>query len=618
MNSFFFDNNINGFYFRVFSKEAFYYTRLGCVSNLSGIDAPTRTKRGGIALEESNNIQSENQEPYKLTIVQKRLKALGILFLLFFAVILVKLFWIQVVKSESYLTRAADQRQYEFQSSLARGQIFDRNMIPFTDRELKKFIAITEYVTDKNATAEVVSRAAGLSKEEVFEMIKDISKPVEIKAKNFTNKDIEAIENGMVKGVSILEKKVRYSNESLARHVIGYINKSDLNGIMGLEKSMNSILAQDGGERIVAIVDSHKNVIPSLGFRKVEIKGENEKPALKLTLDFHIEKIAESVLKNNNINGSVVIMDIKTGDILAMASTPDFDQNNVGSYLSGKNDELMNKAISAYDLGSIFKTVVAASAIENKTIVENETFICEGQIEVNNKIIKCATYSTHENRPITLEEAFALSCNTTFVKVGTRVGAEKILDMAKRLGFSEKQCNELLEEKTGYLPTAREDGIGNISIGQGKIQVTPLQVTTMMAAIANNGIMNMPAIIDSIVDSESGKTIQTLSRSKSALVLNISTVNTLKEMLHGVTTVGTGKQANLDDFGGSSGKTSSAETGIKSGDIVQGWFAGFVPSDKPKYAITVLVYDGKSGGKVAAPIFREIAYKIFTEYKPVN
>ncbi len=102
------------------------------------------------------------------------------------------------------------------------------------------------------------------------------------------------------------------------------------------------------------------------------------------------------------------------------------------------------------------------------------------------------------------------------------------------------------------------------------------------------------------------------------MVLNTSTVNKLKEILQEVTKTGTGKQANLDAFGGSSGKTSSAETGIKSGEIVQGWFAGFVPSDKPKYAITVFVYDGKSGGKVAAPIFREIAYKIFTEYKPVD
>jgi cell division protein FtsI/penicillin-binding protein 2 len=381
---------------------------------------------------------------------------------------------------------------------------------------------------------------------------------------------------------------------------------------------MNNLLVQDGGERIVAIVDSHKNVIPSLGFRKVETKGNKEKLGVKLTLDFHIQKIAEEVLKKNEINGSAVIMDIKTGDILAMASTPDFDPSNVGNYLSSTKDELMNKAISAYDLGSIFKTVIAAAAIENDQVTPEETFECEGEIEVNNSKIKCATYSSHEGRPITFKEAFALSCNTTFVKVGTRVGAEKILEMAKRMGFSEKQCSELLEEKAGYIPTSREDGIGNLSIGQGKIQVTPLQVTTMMAAIANNGIKNAPAIIDSVVDSDSGNSIQTMTRSKPEMILNISTVNRLKEMLNEVTITGTGKQANLDEFGGSSGKTSSAETGIKSGEIVHGWFAGYIPSDKPQYAITVFVYNGQSGGKAAAPIFREIAYRIFDEYKPTK
>jgi cell division protein FtsI/penicillin-binding protein 2 len=109
-----------------------------------------------------------------------------------------------------------------------------------------------------------------------------------------------------------------------------------------------------------------------------------------------------------------------------------------------------------------------------------------------------------------------------------------------------------------------------------------------------------------------------MTRSKPEMILNISTVNRLKEMLNEVTITGTGKQANLDEFGGSSGKTSSAETGIKSGEIVHGWFAGYVPSDKPQYAITVFVYNGQSGGKAAAPIFREIAYRIFDEYKPTK
>jgi penicillin-binding protein 2 len=591
-------------------KEAFYITTLPVLKH--------KMKRiGGLMLEEVNNKQNESQESNYLTLVQKRHKTLGVLFLLFFAVIAARLFWIQVVKGDSYLIRAADQRQYIIESSVARGQIFDRNMIPFTDRKLNKFIAVTPYIDKTEETAALVAKAAGVSKEDILTMIKEAEGTFEIEAKDFDNAELNTIEKGMVKGVSIFEKKTRYTDDSLARHVIGYISKSDLRGRMGIEKSMNSLLMQGGGEKIVAIVDSHKNLIPSLGFRKVELDGKNDKFGIKLTLDYHIQKIVENVLKTNNINGTAVVMDIRNGDVLAMASTPDFDPNNIGKYLSSKNDELINKAISAYDLGSIFKTVVAAAAIENNLVAPEETFLCEGEIEVNHKIIKCATYNSHKDIPITMKQAFALSCNTTFVKVGTRVGATKVLEMARRMGFSEKQCSELLEEKSGYIPTSQEDGIGNISIGQGKIQVTPLQVTTMLAAIANNGSMNMPNIIDSVVDDETGKTIETLTRSKPDFILNTLTTNVLKEMLHEVTVTGTGKQANLDEFGGSSGKTSSAETGM-SGEIVHGWFAGFVPSDKPQYAITVLVYNGKSGGKSAAPIFREIANKIFTDYKPLN
>lgn len=569
-------------------------------------------------MEENNKQPMENQEEFQLTIVQKRQKTLGVLFLLFFAAITARLFWIQVIKGDSYLIRAADQRQYVFQNSIARGQIYDRNLIPFTDRELKKVIAITQYIEKKEETAALVSKAAGYNQKDILNLIKEADGPIELEAKDFDNPELHTIEKGMVKGVSVLEKKKRYTDDSLARHAIGYISKSDLKGEMGIERSMNRILEQAGGERIVAIVDSHKNLIPSLGFRKIELKEDDIKLGIKLTLDFHIQKIVEDVLKTNEINGAAVVMDIKNGDILAMASTPDFDQNNVGGYLKSKNDELINKAISSYDLGSIFKTVVAAAAIENNIILPDETFVCEGEIESNKQMIKCATYKTHENRPISFQEAFALSCNTTFVKVGTRVGADKILEMAKRMGFGEKVCSELLEEKAGYIPTPQEDGIGNISIGQGKIQVTPLQVTTMMAAIANHGIKPAPAIIDSVVDDESGKRVQSMPRSKPIMILDATTNKQLQEMLHQVTVTGTGKQAALEEFGGSSGKTSSAETGIRGGEVSHGWFAGYVPSDKPLYAITVFVYNGKSGGKSAAPVFKDIAERIFTEYKPVK
>ncbi len=569
-------------------------------------------------MEESSKSFQEESEQHPVTIQMKRQRAIGIIFAVVFMAIAVRLFWIQIVMNESYLKKAANQRQYEFQTSVNRGEIFDRNMIPFTDRQLKKYIAITPYVTDKEGTAELVSEASGLTKKEILNMIQENDGNFEIEAREFSNDALDSIEKGMVKGVSVLEKKTRYTEDSLARHVIGYIGKSDLNGVMGIEKSMNRLLDQGGAEKIVAIVDSHKSVIPSLGFRKIETTDGSKNYGIKLTLDYHIQQIVEEVLKKSNINGSAVVMDVKNGDILAMASSPDFDPNNVGNYLKSTQDELMNKAITAYDFGSIFKTVVAAAAIENNLVDLNETFQCEGEIEVNNSIMKCSTYSTHEDRPLTFKEAFALSCNTTFIKVGMRVGAEKILEMAKRMGYGEKQCSELLEEKAGYIPTSKEDGIGNISIGQGKIQVTPLQVTTMMAAIANNGVRNAPAIVDAVVDNETGKVVQTMSRAKPTMILGTETVKKLQEMLRAVTVTGTAKQANLDEFGGSSGKTSSAETGIQSGSIVHGWFAGYTPSDNPQYAITVMVYNGKSGGKSAAPLFKEIAYRIFTEYKPVK
>lgn len=567
-------------------------------------------------MEDNKNI--DNNENFELTIIQKRQKALSILFIFLFAVLIGRLFWVQVVQYESNIKKSVSQKLRTFQTSIDRGQIYDRNLIPFTNRELKKIICISTTLIDKSTSTEIIAKATGLSIEEVQKRLSVSDDTIEIECKDFDNEYLEMIEKGRIKGVFDLEKKVRYNSESLARHVIGYINESDNKGIVGIEKSMNQLLDRGGSDSLVAVVDSYEAIIPSLGFRKIETNDLNEKYAIKLSLDYHIQDITEQVMKTNNINGSAVVIDINSGDILAMVSTPDFDQNNIGDYIGNGGDQLINKSITPYDFGSIFKTVVAAAAIENNLVDDTETFLCEGEIEVNNSKIKCSTYKSHENKPITFKEAFALSCNTTFVKIGMRVGSEKILDMAKRLGFGEKQCSELLEEKAGYIPTAKEDGIGNISIGQGKIQVTPLQVTTMMATIANNGIMHQPSIIDELVRNDTGTTVKKMSSSDPQVILKPSTAKKLQDMLKEVTITGTGKLANLDEFGGSSGKTSSAETGISSGEIVHGWFAGYVPSDKPKYAITVFVYDGQSGGKSAAPIFKEIAYKIFTEYKPVE
>ena len=297
-----------------------------------------------------------------------------------------------------------------------------------------------------------------------------------------------------------------------------------------------------------------------------------------------------------------------------MASYPDYDQNNVQDYINSDGEELINKTVWAYDLGSVFKTVVAAAAIESKKINLEQKYLCEGSIKVGNSVINCSTHKTHENREISIEEAFALSCNTTFVKIGMELGDEIILNMAKKLGLGEKQCYEIIEEKPGYIPKPKEEGIGNISIGQGKIQVTPLQVTAMMATIANNGIRHYPRLVDELV-SEEYTIIKKIEKTKPQAIISTSTAYQLKEMLKKVTLYGTGKAANLDELGGSGGKTGTAETGIDFGKVKHGWFAGYVPAIEPRYAITVFINDGKSGGTAAAPIFREIAEKILINKK---
>lgn len=559
----------------------------------------------------NDNIVSDRVE----VVQKKRLQAIGFIFILVFAVVVGRLTYIQVIQGDDYAKKAVQQRMVSIPVDINRGAIYDRNMIPFTDREIKKTVIVyPAYIQNKQASIETISKACGIPEATVASRINGSSDTVEFISQYMDNEYLRLIESSRLKGVIAVEKELRYSPSGIAKHAIGYISKTDKKGQMGIEKSMNSFLSGSASDSIIAVVDSSKNIIPGLGFRKVEVNKDGLNYSVKLTLDYHIQKIVEDVMKKNNVSGSVVVMDVSNGDIVGMASMPDFDQDNLDKYLNSSGNELINKSVWEFDFGSIFKTVVAAAAFENKIITPDFKTRCTGSIKSGNTTIKCSTYSTHKDRELDVKSGFALSCNTEFVTIGTKVGAEKILDMAKRFGFGQKQCPFLPEEKAGYIPTPQEDGIGNISIGQGKIQVTPLQVTSMMATIADDGIRHAPNLVDSLLDSN-GIVVKKLDRSKPEVIVSPSTCAILKDMLLEVTRTGTAKQANMDEYGGCSGKTSTAETGINSGEVTHGWFAGFFPSNAPQYAMTVFVYNGQSGGKAAAPIFKEIAVRMLEEVK---
>ncbi|MGE5633285.1 MAG: peptidoglycan D,D-transpeptidase FtsI family protein [Caulobacteraceae bacterium] len=575
-------------------------------------------------LKSKNKIEVEVETPQGrwpsrkksyISIQKKRLKFIAVVFIFLYLALVCRLFYIQVYMGKEFSKRAVQQRMVYIPISTNRGVIYDRNLIPLTDREIKKVvIAYPAYVNDEKAAAEVIAKACGISREIVDKKMDGSLDVVEFVCEKGQNEYLTLIDSGRIKGVISVEKRLRYTENNIARHVVGYISKTDKRGQMGIEKSMNNYLEGSGSDSIAAVVDSGKNIIPGLGFRKVGANADGLNYSIRLTLDYHIQRIIEDAMDRNGIYGSIVVMDVKSGDILGMVSKPDFDQSNIEKYLKSSGNELINKSVWQFDLGSIFKTVVAAAAFENSAITTEDKFKCEGFISVGNSNIKCSTYKSHENKEMDIKEAFALSCNSTFIQVGMRVGAGSILEMAKKFGFGQKLCFTIPEEKPGYLPALQEDGIGNIAIGQGKIQVTPLQVTSMMATIANNGIKNDPQLVSELV-TDKGIAVRKLERSRPEIVLTPKTARLLKDMLHEVTLTGTGKQANMDEYGGSCGKTSSAETGINEGNVVHGWFAGFLPYEKPKYAITVFVYNGQSGGKSAAPIFKEVATEIMKEVK---
>lgn len=550
-----------------------------------------------------------------MQIHKKRMQIIGVSFILVYALLLCRLFYIQVYMGKSYSEKAVRQRMVYIPISTNRGIIYDRNMIPITDREVKKVvIAYPAFVYDKAAAIETISKACGISREVVDEKMQGSSDTIEFVCSINQNEYLSLIDSGRLKGVISVEKRLRYADNSIARHVVGYISKTDKIGHMGIEKSMNSYLEGNGSDSVAAVVDSGKNIIRGLGFRKIEAPKDGTNYSIKLTIDYHIQNIIEDAMESNEIQGSIVVMDIKNGDILGMVSKPDYDQNNLDKYLKSSGIELINTSIWQFDLGSIFKTVVAAAALEGGYINPEDKYNCLGYIDVGNNKIKCSTYTTHEDKELDMKEAFVLSCNSAFIQIGTKIGADKILEMAEHLGFGQKLCFTIPEEKAGYLPEVQEDGIGNISIGQGKIQATPLQITSMMATIANNGIRNDPQLVESLI-TEKGLTVKKLERSRPQIVLNPVTSRLLKDMLHDVTVKGTGKQANMEEFGGSCGKTSSAQTGINEGEVVHGWFSGFVPYEKPMYAITVFIYNGQSGGGAAAPIFKEVATEILKMVK---
>lgn len=406
--------------------------------------------------------------------------------------------------------------------------------------------------------------------------------------------------------ITVIPYPERY--DGLASHVIGYLGY-DGRGVSGIEKSFDDLLSRNGFDlyaRVGANADGRvlfgeepeivNNVFPSAG--------------VVLTIDRDIQKVVEDALDSSGAEcAAAVVIEVGTGAVRACASRPTFNPENISDILNDEKSPLLNRAFQAFSVGSVFKPVVAACALECG-ISQSFSYECKGNITLNGVTFNCHKKDGHG--VLNMEEAIAQSCNTYFISLALEVGGNRVVDMARKFGFGEQTVfAESLKTRSGNLPEKVDSkaATANLSFGQGELTATPVQICSMMATIANGGKYVKPYLVEGEAD-ENGRMTRISKYSERRQIISSETAERLRRFLAAVVEKGSGSRAK-SDFVTCAGKTATAQTGkSENGDeIYNAWFAGYFPAEEPEYAVVVLKENGGEGAVSCAPVFKEIAEK---------
>ncbi len=545
-----------------------------------------------------------------------RIKFVGLLFVLGFVFIGIRLFTIQQVTGEQYSEAAALQRFKNVELYSERGDILDRNGIRLTNRENETSVLLQPVtLAGQESLQRMIASLLKISYEELNKKVQSNQLPFTLPV---GENQAEAIRDSGIEGISVVEFPKRNGSTTLAAHILGYVGEKGKEGLAGVEKAYQTSLSRGGGLYAGVIADAGNTIMSQFGYRVYDTTADTRLNVM-LTIDYHMQKIVEETMDRMVTEGAVVIVDILTGKVLAMASRPNFDPASVNDYLSDPSQALFNRALGAYTPGSIFKIITVAAALESGISPET-TFDCPGYVQLGDKLMKCTSYLTGGHGTVNMAQGFAKSCNAYFIQLGLKVGRNNLVDMADKFGLGSKTGIYLqgLDEALGRLPNtmgpASDGETANLSIGQGDLLVSPLQAANMTAIIANGGIRNRLTLVEAIVN-DKGQRIRNIGESSWERVISKETAASLQGMMQMTVQSGTGSLANIRGHGGSAGKTGSAETGWLEDDraIIHAWFSGYFPVNSPRYAMCVFIEDGKSGGSSAAPVFAEISARIMDE-----
>lgn len=607
---------------------------------MNNVNKKNNVKKDNKILEFKHNLNVSNN----ISIFKLRLFLILVFFLML--ALIFRIAYLQFIDGKNLKQRALAQLSYTETISANRGSIYDStgtvlatsydadNVVIST----KKFKGLSD--TDQQLASAVLASIFELDYNEILDDINSTSKSTYTLIKNVSKDKVDILENWIDEndsyyGIIYTEDTVAryYPYSTLASNVIGFCG-TDSQGLSGIEYSWDSLLTGTAGKSITS-KDASQSQIPNT--EETYIPAENGYD-LTLTIDVNIQSIVEKYLKqaveeNDCSKGGItIVMDPSTGDILAMASYPDYDLNSPftpNSYISEGWDELStsqkstllqkmwnnNCITDTYEPGSVFKTITSAIALEENIVQVDtpNTFYCSGHEIVADRTIKCWRKTPHLGQ--SLRDAYNNSCNPSYIQLGQMIGTPTLYKYYDAFGFFSKTGISLSGESTGIFFNINDVGpvqLATMSFGQ-RFTITPLQMVSAISAIVNDGTLMQPRIVKSITNTDTGETT-TISTTEVRQVVSKDTSEKIKSMMQSEVEVGTGKRGLVSGYtvGGKTGTSEPSQSNTEDGYVAS--FLGIAPVENTKVVVLTCLYDpqGKShqGGEIAAPVVSKILSEI--------
>ena len=547
--------------------------------------------------------------------IHTRIRYVFLVVVIVLVIAIAKVFYIQVFAYDKLSTLAESLWSRKLPISADRGNIVDRNgVVLATNITTTSLVVIPNQIVDKKDAAKKISEILGSDYED---MLKHLSKNTSIErvhpeGRGLDYETADAIDALKIDGVYLVKESKRYyPYGDLLSHVLGYVG-IDNQGLSGLELMYDDYLTGEDG--------SIKYFSDGKG-QRLELAEIYEAPTsgitLELTIDIELQQAVENELDNafskyDADSAIAIAMDPNTGEVLAMASRPNFDSNNYQDY----DTEVINRNLPiwmTFEPGSTFKIITLSAAIEEGLVnIFEDRYTDSGAITVDGATLHCWKHGGHGDQSYL--EVVENSCNPGFVNLGLKLGKDTLMEYINNYGFGTKTGIDLNGEGSGILFDVADMGnveLATTAFGQG-ISVTPLQQVRAVSAVVNGGTLYTPYIVKSFMEPETKTIVKSISPTAQKEVISSETSEIVRYALESVVAKGSGHNAYIENFriGGKTGTAQTVENGVYSDSKYILSFIGFMPADDPEIVVYVAIENAKNvtqyGGTVAAPIARNI------------